>query len=372
MDLFDIRRSHQDLRAEFHKILDDVLESGNYVLGAPVEQFEREFAAYCQSSYAVAMNSGTSALHLALEAIGLEAGDEVITTSMTFIATSAAIKYLGAKPVFVDVDPVTWNIDCQQIEARITSRTKAILPVHLHGLMANMPAINAIAGKHHLRVIEDSAQAHGAAILDKRAGSFGEIAAFSFYPGKNLGALGEGGAATTTDPSLAERMRLMRNWGAPQRYHHDFLAFNYRMDGIQGGFLAAKLKRLDAWTEERRIIARAYTDALSRVGFICPTELAGYRHVFHVYAILVKNRESLADAFNREGIGFGIHYPIPVHLQKAFRELGYKAGDFPVAEYLANHFFSLPIFPGMSTSEINRVVDLVTANGEPAAPYTAY
>jgi dTDP-4-amino-4,6-dideoxygalactose transaminase len=357
--LFDLGRSHDLLRDQFHDVLDQVINSSEYVLGSTVNRFEREFATYCGSDHAVAVNSGTSALHLALEASGVGPGDEVITTPMTFIATAAAISYTGAKPVFVDVDPDTWNINPQMIQKAITPRTKAIMPVHLHGLMANMPAIMDLADQNGIVVIEDAAQAHGASINGRRASTFGLVSGFSFYPGKNLGALGEAGAVVTNDSVVAERVRLMRNWGSPERYVHDAVAFNYRMDGVQGGFLSVKLRYMEAWNAQRSLIANKYTTAFTNAGIKCPTVPDGYVHAFHVYAILVDDRERMRKAFDRKFIGHGVHYPIAVHRQKAYEFLGYSKGSFPTAESLAEKFFSLPIFPGMQESEVDLVIQTV-------------
>jgi dTDP-4-amino-4,6-dideoxygalactose transaminase len=359
IQFFDLSRSHDPLRPQFHQVLDRVIDSSEYVLGSTVREFEEEFANYCGSKYAVATNSGTSALHLALDACGIGPGDEVITTPMTFVATSAAISYTGAIPVFVDVDPRTWNLDPNLIGSAISSRTRAIMPVHLHGLMADMPSIMSIANGHGLTVIEDSAQAHGASVHGRRSSEFGEASAYSFYPGKNLGALGEAGAVVTNSESIKNRVTLMRNWGSPVRYTHDYVAFNYRMDGIQGGFLGVKLPHMDLWTAERQRIAARYTDAFDGAGIVCPTVPAGHVHVYHVYAILSRNRALLARRFDELGIGHGVHYPIAVHRQKAYQHLGHGPGAFPVAERLAERFFSLPIFPGMTDEEINLIIDTV-------------
>lgn len=359
IQFFDLSRSHDPLRPQFHEVLDQVINSSEYVLGSTVREFERAFAEYCGSSYAIATNTGTSALHLALEACGIGDGDEVITTPMTFIATSAAISYVGAIPVFVDVDSRTWNLDPNLIESALTSRTRAIMPVHLHGLMADMPSIMEIAGRHGLTVIEDSAQAHGASIDGRKSSTFGEASGYSFYPGKNLGALGEAGAVVTNSESVRNRVTAMRNWGSSARYVHDDVAFNYRMDGIQGGFLSVKLSHMKSWTEERQKIARCYTDAFGAAGIVCPAPPSGYIHVYHVYAILSRDRAKLAKRFDELGIGHGIHYPITVHRQKAFEHLGYGPGSFPVAERLAENFFSLPIYPGMSEDEVELVIETV-------------
>lgn len=359
IEFFDLRRSHDSLRSSFHNVLDRVIDSSEYVLGSTVNEFETDFANFCQSKFCIGTNSGTSALHLALEACGVSAGDEVITTPMTFIATSAAISYLGAIPVFVDVDPLTWNIDPDKIEAAITPRTKAIMPVHLHGLMADMPKIMKTAKAHNLKVVEDSAQSHGAAIDGIISSGFGDASGYSFYPGKNLGALGEAGAVVTNSEEISDRVRLMRNWGSPARYVHTEVAFNYRMEGIQGGFLNVKLPHMKRWTAERIAIATKYTNELTAYGVQCPSVPKGFEHVFHVFAILSENREALSKNFALRKIGSGIHYPIAVHLQEAYKSLGYAVGSFPVAERLASSFFSLPIFPGMTDEEIALVIETV-------------
>ncbi len=359
IQFFDLSRSHDPLRPEFHSVLDRVIDSSEYVLGSTVQEFEKAFAEYCGSKYAIGTNTGTSALHLALEACGIGPGDEVITTPMTFIATSAAISYTGATPVFVDVDAQTWNLDPTLIEAAITPRTRAIVPVHLHGLMADMPSIMNIAARHGLTVIEDSAQAHGASIDGHRSSTFGDASGYSFYPGKNLGALGEAGAVVTNSDSIKNRVALMRNWSSPIRYAHEEVAFNYRMDGIQGGFLAVKLPHMESWTIERRKIAESYTKAFSEVGIQCPAAPPGYVHVYHVYAILSRDRVKLGKRFNELKIGHGVHYPIAVHRQKAYEHLGHGAGSFPIAEHLAERFFSLPIFPGMTDDEVQLVIKTV-------------
>lgn len=365
IEFFDLRRTHDPLRNEFHNVLDRIIDSSEYVLGSAVNEFEADFAKFCESRFCIGTNSGTSALHLALEACGVSAGDEVITTPMTFIATSAAISYLGAIPVFVDVDPFTWNLDPEKIEAAITPRTKAIMPVHLHGLMADMPKIMQIAKGYNLKVIEDSAQSHGASINGIISSGFGDASGYSFYPGKNLGALGEAGAVVTNSAEIAERVRLMRNWGSAVRYVHTEIAFNYRMEGIQGGFLKVKLPYMKNWTAERSAIAKKYTNGLTRYGIQCPAAPEGFEHVYHVFAILSNNREALINNFNLRKIGSGVHYPIAVHLQEAYKNLGYKSGNFPIAERLAKNFFSLPIFPGMTEEEVELVMQTVIEVEQP-------
>jgi dTDP-4-amino-4,6-dideoxygalactose transaminase len=362
---FDIARSHEPLRGQFHEVLDSIIDSSEFILGSNVEKFEAKFSEYCDAAHTIGTNSGTSALHLALEACGVRAGDEVITTPMTFIATAAAISYLNATPVFVDVDPNTWTLDPNKIEAAITARTKAIMPVHLHGLMADMSSIISIASDYKLKVIEDAAQAHGASINGIPASGFGDATGFSFYPGKNLGALGEAGAVVTNNIEVANRVRLMRNWGSSVRYIHEEIAYNYRMEGIQAGFLSVKLPALDRWTQERKSIAKKYSAAFSPMGIQCPHTPDGYEHVYHVYAIISKDRNALASRFNERKIGHGTHYPIAVHQQEAYAQLGHQNGSFPVSEKLAQMFFSLPIFPGMTEDEIQLVVDTVLSMERP-------
>jgi dTDP-4-amino-4,6-dideoxygalactose transaminase len=295
-------------------------------------------------------------LHLALLAAGVGPGDEVITVSMTFVATTAAILYSGARPVFVDVDPVTWTMDPRLIEAAITPRTKAILPVHLHGLMADMGAIMEIARRHNLVVIEDAAQAHGAEYKGRRAGSIGDLGCFSFYPGKNLGAYGEGGAVVSDQPEFARRISLLRDWGQESKYNHVVPGYNYRMDGIQGAVLNVKMDYIEAWTEGRRSVASCYDRLLEKHPCMRPASPAHSRHVYHVYAVGLAWRDEAQKALQAAGIGVGIHYPVPVHLQKAYATLGYGAGDFPVTELLANEFLSLPIYAELRPEQISRVV----------------
>ena len=351
-----------DLRAQYHSVKDEidtaalrVLESTQFILGEEVATFEHEFAAYCNTRYAVALNSGTSALHLALLAAGIGPGDEVITTPMTFVATVAAIVYTGAKPVFVDIDPLTWTIDATRVQHAITPRTRAVVPVHLHGLMADMDPIVSLADTHGLAVIEDAAQAHGAEFMGRRAGSMGDMGCFSFYPGKNLGACGEGGAVVTTDARLAEAIRMLRDWGQASKYHHLVKGYNYRMEGIQGAVLGVKLRYLEAWTEARRRHAGHYDALLAGAGIGTPPSIPGLRHVYHVYAVRLGNRESVQQHLGRAGIATGIHYPLPVHLQPAYADLGYGPGDFPHAERLAAETLSLPMFPELAEEQIERV-----------------
>jgi dTDP-4-amino-4,6-dideoxygalactose transaminase len=356
-----------DLKAQYHGIKDEVdaavlrvLESTQFILGEEVAAFEREFAAYCQASESVGVNSGTSALHLALLAMGIGSGDEVITTPFTFVATVAAIRYAGATPVFVDIEPDYFTIDPAKIESAITRRTRAIMPVHLYGQPADMKPILEIARRRGLTVIEDAAQAHGSEYHGRRCGSLSEIAAFSFYPGKNLGAYGEGGALTTTRSDVATTCRVLRDWGQEKRYEHRLKGFNYRMDGIQGAVLRVKLRHLEAWTEKRRQVARWYGEALNPGSVRVPKERPDCRHVYHVYVVRSDDRDGLREALTKEGIQTGIHYPIPVHLQPAHEDLGYHTGDFPVAEAAAREVLSLPIYPEMNREQVRMVAAAVS------------
>ena len=358
---------HAEIRDDLDTAIGRVLDSGQFVLGPEVVGFERAFADYCDSEYAVAVNSGTSALHLALLAVGIEAGDEVITVSMTFTATVAAVLLAGAVPVMVDVDPVYWTMDVSQIEAAITDRTKAILPVHLHGLMADMSSIRHIAEKHGLAVIEDAAQAHGSERDGYAVGSLGDIATFSFYPGKNLGALGEGGAITTNDAVLAETLRTLRDWGAREKYRPDLRGFNYRMDAIQGAVLTVKLGHLDRWLEARRQAARLYDASLAAAHFGRPTEPPESRHTYHVYSVLAPQRDLAIASLTKADIEYGIHYPVPVHLQPAYETLGAGIGSLPITEQLADEFLSLPIHSGLLDGDLEQVVMALDSAGNNAS-----
>ncbi|MBP1806809.1 DegT/DnrJ/EryC1/StrS family aminotransferase [Rubellimicrobium aerolatum] len=354
----DLQAQYRSLQPEIEEAVLQVLRSGSYVLGPAVDRFEEAFAAYCGTRHAVALNTGTSALHLALLAGGVGPGDEVITVPMTFVATSAAVVYTGATPIFVDVDPVTWCMDPTKVEAAITPRTKAILPVHLHGRLADMEALSAIAERHGLLLIEDAAQAHGATRGGRRAGAIGRMGCFSFYPGKNLGACGEGGALTTDDDDLAAMVRSLRDWGQAGRYNHVRHGFNYRMDGVQGAVLDVKLRHLDAWTEGRRRVANAYHAGLSPD---LPRAAGpfGEDHVGHVYAVLTPDRDALRARLTQAGVPTNLHYPVPVHLQPAYAGLGYGPGDFPVSERIARETLSLPIYSEMTDADVRTVIEAV-------------
>lgn len=355
----DLDAQYRSIKAQVDEAVLDVLGSSSFVLGPEVVKFEEEFAAHHEVEHGVAVNSGTSALHLALLAAGIGPGDEVITVSMTFVATAAAISYIGAVPVFVDVDRESLTMDPSQIEAKVTARTKAIVPVHLHGQAADMAPIMEIAERHGLVVVEDAAQAHCARYKGKSVGGIGHIAAFSFYPGKNLGAYGEGGMVTTNNADYAEHIRLLRDWGQRQKYHHEMLAYNYRMDAIQGAILRVKLAQIEGWTEQRRAHARHYSARLAESGIPVSVELADRRHVYHIYSVFHPERQQLQVALQKQGIQSGMHYPIPVHLQECYRELGYRDGELPVTEKIAREQLSLPMFAELAEEQVNRVCDAV-------------
>jgi dTDP-4-amino-4,6-dideoxygalactose transaminase len=352
----DLKAQYEEIKPQVDAAVARVIESAQFVLGPEVAAFEERFAAYCGVRHCVAVNSGTSALHLALLAAGVGPGDEVITVSMTFVATTAAILYCGAKPVFVDVDPDTWTMDPNLLKAAITPRTKAILPVHLHGLMADMDPIIEVADRAGLIVIEDAAQAHGSEYRGLRAGAIGDIGCFSFYPGKNLGAYGEAGAAVTNSSDLARQLALLRDWGQESKYNHVLPGYNFRMDGIQGAVLNVKMAYIESWTEARQAVASHYDRLLARPQFKRPAPPPHCLHVYHVYAVEVEHRDQVQKALSTAGIGTGIHYPVPVHLQKAYGELGYGRGDFPVTEAIANRFLSLPIYAELQPEQVAKVV----------------
>lgn len=340
----DLKAQYAGIKDEVASAIQGILESCQFTLGSEVAEFESEFATYCQAKHGIGVNTGTSALHLALLAAGVGPGDEVITVPFTFVATVAAIYYTGATPVFVDIDPATFTIDVNAIEGAITERTKAIIPVHLYGQPADMDPLLEIAKRRGLVVIEDAAQAHGAEYKGRRVGSLGDMACFSFYPGKNLGAYGEGGMVVTDNDDYRRTIRMLRDWGAEQKYHHVLKGYNYRLEGIQGAVLRVKLRYLEDWTEGRRSAAARYDEMLSGSGIATPEAKDYARHVYHVYAIRTAEREKWQQALQAQGIQTGIHYPIPVHLLPAYADLGYHQGDFPHAERAANEVLSLPMY----------------------------
>lgn len=355
----DLKAQYSAIGTELETAAVDVMRRGEFVLGSKVAEFEEHFAAFCGAKEAVAVNTGTSALHLALLALDIGPGDEVVTVSMTFVATVAAIRYTGAKPVFVDIDPQTWTMDPSQLEQAITPRTKAIIPVHLHGRLADMAAIMEIASRHGIPVIEDAAQAHGAEFEGRRAGTFGVIGCFSFYPGKNLGACGEGGGIVTDRADIALKLRQMRDWGQSARYFHDYPGYNYRMDGIQGAVLDVKLRYLPEWTEKRQAVARRYEELLGNEPVATPAPAKDREHVWHVYAIRSSARDWFQGELKAAGVMTNIHYPRPVHLQKIHADLGYGSNSFPVTEALAAETLSLPMYPELTPAQIERVANAV-------------
>ena len=357
----DLKAQYLSIKDEIDSAVIETLGSATYVLGPRVEAFELAFANAHESIYGIAVNTGTSALHLALLAEDIGRGDEVITVPMTFTATTAAITYTGATPVFVDVDPVTYTMNPLQVKEKITDRTRAILPVHLYGQSADMDPIMRIASEYGIKVIEDCAQSHLANYKGRMVGSIGEYGCFSFYPGKNLGAYGEGGIVITNNPGKANKIRLLRDWGQSRKYHHDFLAYNYRMDSIQGAILNVKLNYLDAWTAQRRSRAHLYRDLLKDSGLSVSTESPDRKHVFHIFSVFHDDRDRLHAHMRQNGIQVGMHYPVPVHLQGAYLGLGYQLGDFPVSEFISRTQLSMPIYPELDDSEVIRVADVLKA-----------
>jgi dTDP-4-amino-4,6-dideoxygalactose transaminase len=348
-----------ELRSEILPALDRVCEKANFVQGEEVEAFEREFAEFCGTKHCIALSSGTAALHLGLLALGVQQGDEVITTPNTFIATAEAISYCGARPVFVDIDPSTANIDPGQIERAITRRTRAIIPVHLYGRPADMDPIREIAGRRCVKVLEDAAQAHGARYRGQRVGSIGNAGAFSFYPTKNLGAYGEGGALTTNDDQIAKFARAARSHGQTARYEHEFIGYNYRMHAFQGAVLRIKLRRLHNWTTKRREIAAEYRSLLAGARLEIPVDDPRDQCVYHQFVVYVQNRCCVISKLAERGVETAIHYPKPVHLQPAYSSLGYPAGTFPNAERACAHVLSLPIYSTLSAEQVKYVADSV-------------
>ena len=356
----DLRIQTAQVEAEVMAGIQTLLERGDFILGEGVAQFETSFSAYCECDHGIGVASGFDALKLILRAMDIGPGDEVITVSHTFIATALAISSVGATPVLVEVDPGAYTMEPSQIEAAITKRTKAIMPVHLYGQTADMAPILQMARKYGLKVVEDACQAHGARDNGRRAGSIGDAAAFSFYPGKNLGAFGDGGAVTTNDAKLAERIRTLRNYGSAKKYVHDELGENSRLDTIQALVLSEKLKRLDGWNAARRAAAAQYTDRLQGVGDIkTPVIREGSEPVFHLYVIQTERRDELQAYLTEQGVDCLIHYPIPVHLQKAYSERGWDCGDFPLTEKIAESILSLPIFPGITEEQIEFVCERI-------------
>ena len=352
-----------DLRAQFARVKDETLKAventlvtGAYILGPEVAEFEKEFAAYCEAGYSAGVNNGTNAIYLALLGAGIEPGDEVITVPHTFIATVAAIRYAGATPVLVDVDPQTYTMDPAAFEKAITPRTKAVIPVHIYGQPADMDSILAIAKTHNLTVIEDCAQAHGATYKGRRVGSFGRFGCFSFYPTKNLGACGEGGLVTCADEAGIKKVRILRDWGQEIKNQHTLKGFNMRLEGIQGAVLRIKLRHLEEWTEQRRSVAAYYDDKLAGLPVVTPKALPHNRHVYHLYVIQAPQRDTFAKMLGERGVGTAVHYPIPVHLQGAHADLGYQRGAFPVAEAICGRVLSIPMYAELTREMQDQVI----------------
>lgn len=360
--LVNLSRQHEPIQAQIDAAVREIFSTSSFIGGPWLERFEDEFARYCGSRYAVGVSSGSAALELALRACGIGPGDEVLVPVFTFIATAASVTAVGATPVFVDVNPEFYTLDPNLAEQKITARSKAIIPVHLYGQMADMERIAELASRRNLVLIEDAAQAHGARLHGKSAGSWGSATAYSFYPSKNLGACGDAGAVVTHDESVAERIRLLRNHGSSHdKYRHEIAAFNHRLDSLQAAILAVKLPYLEQWNEGRREAAQQYRRALSALDLLLPQERPGSTHVYHLFVIRARQRDELRKFLREQGIDTGLHYPLPLHLQPAYRHLGHQAGEFPEAEQLAREVLSLPLYPGITPAEIQEVVEYVRA-----------
>jgi dTDP-4-amino-4,6-dideoxygalactose transaminase len=357
--LVDLKRQYLSIKKEINGAIQEVIDKSAFIMGENVQGFENEFAKFCRVKYGVGTSSGTTALHLALVACGLKQGDEVITVPYTFIATTEAISQTGAKVVFVDIEDKSYNMDSEKIEQAITEKTRAIIPVHLFGQPADLDKIMKIAKKHKLIVIEDACQAHGAEYKGKKVGSLGDIACFSFYPGKNLGAYGDAGMVVTDNKELAEKVRLLRDHGRNKKYYHQVEGYNYRLDAIQAAILRVKLRHLAEWTEKRRRNAKLYNELLKGSGVKTPVEMEYARHVYHLYVIRTEKREELYSRLKEKGISAAIHYPLPLHLQEAYRYLGWKKGDFPISEACSEELLSLPMFPELTEDEIKKIVEII-------------
>lgn len=355
----NITRQYQRIKGEVIPAITEVLPTGKYILGPNVQAFEEEFAAYCQTKYSLGISNGTEALHLALIACGVGPGDEVITVPNTYVATAFAISYTGATPALVDVDPVTFNMDVSQLEAKITPRTKAILPVHLYGQAVDMDPLMEIARRHNLWVIEDAAHAHGALYKGRRAGSLGHIGCFSFYPTKVLGCYGDGGAVTTNDPELFDRLKMLRYMGQHKKYVNEVIGYQQRLDEIQAAILRVKLRHLETWIEERRHWADLYAELLTGTPVTPPAEVGDVRHVYYLYTILTPRRDELLNFLIERGIGCQVVYPGPVHYQPAYQHLGYREGDFPVTDAHLKQILCLPMFPELTASEVRQIAGTI-------------
>ena len=351
---FDLSRQYNSLKLEFDVAMKNVIETGKFIMGEDVKLLEDEFAAYCGAKYGIGVNSGTDALFIGLQSMGIKSGDEVITVSYTYIATALAISFTGAKPVFIDIDPVTYNIDPKNIEKAVTKNTKAIVIVHLYGHPVDMDPVLAIAKKHGILVMEDSAQAHGAEYKGKKVGALGDISGFSFFPTKNLGGFGDGGMITTNNTEFAEKAMLLRDYGRKVRDHHIVKGRNSRLDTLQAAVIRVKLKRLECFNSSRHRLAVIYSEILQVAGdkIIIPKEADYAKHVYHLYVVRVKNRDAVVAGLKQHGVPTLVHYPIPIHLQQAFGELGYKKGSLPVTEKICDEIISMPMFPEMKEEEV--------------------
>jgi dTDP-4-amino-4,6-dideoxygalactose transaminase len=363
----DLRAQYQSIKAEVDEAIARVLASASFVLGSEVERFEEAFAEYVGARFCVGVNSGTAAIQLALMATGVGAGDEVIVPANTFFATAEAVSTAGATPRFVDADSVSYTIDVSKIEAAINHATRAIIPVHLYGQPADLDPILEIARRHNLMLIEDAAQAHGSRYKGRRVGSLGEAGCFSFYPGKNLGAYGEGGAVVTNDAELARRLRLLRNHGSERKYQHDVIGYNFRLEAIQGAVLKVKLGHLEDWNALRRQHAARYGELLEGSNLILPRDALDAHHVYHLYVVQSDRRDALQESLTAAGIQTGIHYPVPIHLQPAYASMGHRRGDFPETERQARRVLSLPMFPELTEQQIESVADAVWRAASDAA-----
>ncbi|MFH1459883.1 MAG: DegT/DnrJ/EryC1/StrS family aminotransferase [Candidatus Omnitrophota bacterium] len=356
----NLKIQYESIKDEVQREVNKVFEQTNFILGEPVAKFEEKFAEFCDSKYCVGVASGTDALHLALKALDIKEDDEVITVANTFIATVLGISYSGAKPVLVDIDPKTYNMDIEKIEEKISPRTKAIIPVHLYGRPVDMDKLQAIANKHNLKIVEDACQSHGATWKGKKTGSFGIMGCFSFYPGKNLGAYGDGGAITTPDETLYNKLRMMRNYGSPKKYYHDFIGFNSRLDTVQAAILGVKLKYLKQWGDQRFANAKLYNKKLKGIGDIVVPDLEAVEsHVFHLYVIRTKKRDELLRYLQENNVQCGIHYPIPIYALKAYKDLGLRGDTFPITEQVSKEILSLPMFPELTEVQIDKVVSVL-------------
>ncbi len=357
--LVDLKAQHDSIRAEIDAAIAEVIDNSSFIMGPAIKEFEAAFAEFCGCKHAIGVSSVTSARHLAIAACCLNPGDEVVTIPHTFIATAEAATMHGARVVFVDIDPNTFTMDVSKLESAITPRTRIIVPVHLYGHPTDMGPLMAIARKHGLKVIEDCAQAHGAEYKGRRVGSIGDLGCFSFFPAKNLGALGDAGAVTTNDDELAQFIRLLRNHGREGKYEHEYAGYNERMDTLHAAVLKVKLPYLNAWNDARRSHAELYNSLLSSSGVATPAEMPWARHVFHLYVVRCSTRDALQQHIGKRGIATGVHYPIPLHMQPAYASLGYKPGDFPETEKAATEILSLPMYPELTSEQISEVVDAI-------------